>query len=42
MDWLHVTELVNALPVAPSRELPRGVRVGLALMVVVDLSREEF
>ena len=42
VERLHVGEFVDALLRAPSGEAARGVHIGLAGMVVVDLGGEEF
>lgn len=42
VEGLHLRELVQAVRLAPLRKPPRGVQVGFARVVVIDLGGEEF
>jgi hypothetical protein len=42
VERLHLSELVQAARLAPGRETPGGVEVGLAGVIIVDLRGEEF
>jgi hypothetical protein len=42
MERLHRSQFAQSARVAPGRETPRGIEIGPARVIVVDLRSEEF